>query len=168
MANPEWRTAVATVGESHFRSCPKGTNTPGHRIWAVSEAVSGCEWPRISAALSTARTARCRKCHSPLLCRNTAALNLACFCRRRFATATVETSTPGGRHSPPKQISAYKNESISQDCARIRRFRTDDRCHLPPDADRTPRSFKAVAISARLTAPDLRTASKVGCIPRTN
>jgi hypothetical protein len=41
---------------------------------------------------------------------------------------------------------------------RASRFLTDDRCHLLPRAGRTPRPFRALAISARLSAPAFRIA----------
>jgi hypothetical protein len=64
-------------------------------------------------------------------------------------------------------LPAYKREG-THDCARASRFRTAERCSLAPDAERIPRSFNALAISARLFAPDFRTASRIGRIPAAN
>ena len=73
-----------------------------------------------------------------------------------------------GRGDASGDFPAYKKLQTSQDCVLARRFRTEERCHLPPPGDRMARSFNASAISAKLTAPNLRTVSKIGKTPAAN
>jgi hypothetical protein len=64
------------------------------------------------------------------------------------------------RAQPPGEHALHNFPPIKGGCYSIRasRFLTDDRCHLPPRAGRTPRPFRALAISARVSALAFRIA----------
>src|ERR1700704_3092942 len=55
------------------------------------------------------------------------------------------------------QIPDYKKGIQASSFVRSSRFRTDDRCQLPPRADLIPRWFSSIAMDASVSAPVART-----------